>query len=625
MKYADLLQPTEPLETVKQIRESDTLDAARRDVETYVISARMAGQLTDVVFPNLRYDLPGDQKGILTVATYGTGKTHLMAMIAGVAEHAELAGRLTDPEVASAASAIAGRFKVIRFDIGATRLSLRDIVSTEIAAGLERMGVDFAFPDWATVTNTKDALTDMMGAFEAVHPDRGLLFVLDEMLEYLRGRKDGELIQDLVFLREIGEICRSTRFRFISGVQEAIFDNPRFAGVADTIRRVRDRFEQVRIAKEDVAFVVERRLLKKDATQRAQIAQHLQPFSPLYEGMAERMDEIVALFPVHPDYLRTFSDMRMIEKREVLRTVEREVSHLRDRDLPEDEPGLICADSYRARLADDPSVRTIPEVQVVLDKSDTLRAKVAAALPERQYVDVALRIIDGLTVHRLTTDDINRPIGMTSEMLRDELCLLPPGLPERDALFLKTTVDAIVRKILTAVSGQFLSMDPDNGQIYLDVRKDIDYDQQIERRAESLEEDQLDTAYYMAMETVLEVRDDPYVAGYRIWTYQLEWAATNSDRRGYLFMGAPNERSTAQPPRDFYIYFIQPYDAGSHRSPTRRTQTRCSCAWPSRRASSPMLCVASPAPRPRPRSLRPPTVRCTRIRPDGAYRTWSRG
>ena len=456
MKYADLIQPAEPLETVKQIRESNTFEAACRDVETFVISNRMAGQLTDVIIPNLLYDKPGDQKGILTVATYGTGKTHLMSVVAGVAEHADLAERLTHPKVANAAKAIAGRFKVIRFDIGATPLSLREIVAKEVERGLIGMGVEFSFPDWQTVTNSKDALTDMMAAFEAVYPELGLLFVLDEMLEYLKGRRDAELIQDLIFLREVGEICRSTRFRFISGVQEAIFDNPRFAGVADTIRRVRDRFEQVRIAKEDVAFVVEQRLLKKDATQRAKITDHLQLFTPLYEGMAERMGEFVALFPVHPDYLRTFNDMRMIEKREVLRTIEREVAQLRDLEVPADAPGLVCADSYRARLVDDPSVRTIPEVQVVLDKSEVLRAKVAAALPEKQYVETALRIIDGLTIHRLTTDDVNRPIGMTSEMLRDELCLLPPGLPERDALFLKTSIDSIVRKILTAVSGQFL-------------------------------------------------------------------------------------------------------------------------------------------------------------------------
>lgn len=562
MKYADLLQPTEPLETVKQIRESGTIENARRDVETFVISERMADQMSNIIIPALRFDAVGDtkKKGVFIVATYGTGKTHLMSTIAGVAEHDALRDRLQHPGVASAAEPIAGRFKVVRFDIGATTLPLRDIVATELQRGLGAMGVEFTFPDWATVTNSKDAFADMMAAYETQYPDHGLLFVLDELLDYLRGRRDGELVHDLAFLREVGEIASSTRFRLIAGLQEAIFDNPRFAGVADTIRRVRDRFEQVRIAKEDVAFVVERRLLGKDATQRAKVADHLKSFAPLYEGMAERMDEFVGLFPVHPDYLRTFNDMRMIEKREVLRTVEREVARLRELEVPTDQAGLICADSYRERLADDPSARTIPEVQLVLEKSDVLRSKVANALPEKQYIETAVRIIDGLTIHRLTTDDVNRPIGMTSEMLRDELCLLPPGLPERDSLFLKTSVDAIVKKILTAVSGQFLSIDPDNGQIYLDVTKDIDYDQQIDQRADSLDEHELDRAYYLAMEQVLGVSDDPYVAGYRIWQYDLPWSTTNADRRGYLFMGAPNERSTAQPPRDFYIYFIQPYD-----------------------------------------------------------------
>jgi hypothetical protein len=562
MRYADLLQPADPLESVKQIREADTLELAKRDVETFVISDRMADQLTNIIIPALRFDGAGETKkrGIFVVATYGTGKTHLMSVIGGVAEHEPLRGSLQHPGVAEASEPIAGRFKVIRFDIGATSLALREIVATEIQRGLAELGVQFTFPDWSTVTNSKDAFADMMAAFEAVYPEHGLLFILDELLDYLRGRRDGELVHDLAFLREIGEIAASTRFRLIAGLQEAIFDNPRFAGVADTIRRVRDRFDQIRIAKEDVAFVVERRLLMKDATQRAKIAEHLKEFAPLYEGMAERIDEFVLLFPIHPDYLRTFNDMRMIEKREVLRTVEREVMTLRDTEVPADNAGLICADTYRARLADDPSARTIPEVQLVLDKSDVLRSKVASALPEKQYVETALRIIDGLTIHRLTTDDVNRPIGMTAEMLRDELCLLPPGLPERDALFLKTTVDSIVRKILTAVSGQFISIDEDNGQIYLDVTKDIDYDQQIDQRAEHLDEHELDRAYYLAMEQVLGVSDDPYVAGYRIWQYDLPWAATNADRRGYLFMGAPNERSTAQPPRDFYVYFIQPYD-----------------------------------------------------------------
>ena len=35
---------------------------------------------------------------------------------------------------------------------------------------------------------------------------QGLLFVLDELLDYLRGRRDQELNLDLRFLREVGEI-----------------------------------------------------------------------------------------------------------------------------------------------------------------------------------------------------------------------------------------------------------------------------------------------------------------------------------------------------------------------------------------------------------------------------------
>jgi hypothetical protein len=58
----------------------------------------------------------------------------------------------------------------------------------------------------------------------------------------------------------------------------------------------------------------------------------------------------------------------------------------------------------------------------------------------------------------------------------------------------------------------------------------------------------------------MECTDQTYVSGYKIWEYELEWMERKVARRGYLFFGAPNERSTAAPPRDFYLYFIQPND-----------------------------------------------------------------
>ena len=75
----------------------------------------------------------------------------------------------------------------------------------------------------------------------------------------------------------------------MAGVQETLFDNPRFAFVADQLRRVRDRFEQVRIAREDIAYVVAERLLRKSDSQKAAFTEHLQGFSNLYPPLAERM------------------------------------------------------------------------------------------------------------------------------------------------------------------------------------------------------------------------------------------------------------------------------------------------------------------------------------------------
>ncbi len=305
IKYGDLIQ-FEPIESVVQLRDADEAAAARQLVQTYVISEEMAEKLVNLVVPQLQFDQPMDNKGLLVVGNYGTGKSHLMSVISALAENGDLATHLNDKSVASAAGKISGRFKVVRTEIGATTMSLRDILVAELEEHLAAMGVSYSFPPADKVSNNKRAFEEMMAAFHQEYPDHGLLLVVDELLDYLRTRKDQELILDLNFLREIGEVCKDLRFRFIAGVQEAIFDSPRFSFVADSIRRVKDRFEQILIARKDVKFVVAERLLKKTADQQVKIREYLTPFAKFYGRMNERMDEFVRLFPVHPDYIDTF-------------------------------------------------------------------------------------------------------------------------------------------------------------------------------------------------------------------------------------------------------------------------------------------------------------------------------
>jgi len=215
MKYRDLIQ-FDPIESVVQLRDADDVAAARRLVSTYVISEEMAERLTGIVFPNLQFDQPADNKGLLVVGNYGTGKSHLMSVISSIAEHADLLSALGNAQVAQAAERIAGKFKVVRTEIGATTMSLRDIIVGELEEHLAAMDVTYTFPDASQVPNHKRAFEEMMAAFHQKYPDHGLLLVVDELLDYLRTRKDQELIIDLNFLREVGEVCKDLRFRFMA-------------------------------------------------------------------------------------------------------------------------------------------------------------------------------------------------------------------------------------------------------------------------------------------------------------------------------------------------------------------------------------------------------------------------
>ncbi|KAA3656019.1 MAG: ATP-binding protein, partial [Chloroflexi bacterium] len=410
MRYRDLIQ-FDPIESVIQLREADDKQEARHLVQTYVISDRMADLFVNLVFPQLQIDRPVDNKGVLIVGNYGTGKSHLMSVISALAEHGDLAESLTNEQVKEAAQTINGRFHVVRVEIGSVTRSLRDILLEELEEMLAEWDVDYTFPTGDQITNNKDSIIAAVAAFQQVYPDQGILLVVDELLDYLRTREERDLILDLGFLRELGEVAALTPFRFLGGLQETLFDNPRFAFVAQQLRRVRDRFEQVRIAREDIAYVVAHRLLRKNDQQLAQITDHLRQFAPLYNRLAERLDEFARLFPIHPAYIETFEQVYVAEKREVLKTFSLAIRGLLDKEVPTDQPGLISYDHSWDILRGNPSMRSLDGVAEVIDKSNLLEGRIDHAYTKKHLLPVARRIIHALSVHRLTTDSIRTPVG----------------------------------------------------------------------------------------------------------------------------------------------------------------------------------------------------------------------
>jgi len=573
MKYSELIQ-FQPIESVIELRQANKAAKARELVSTYVISDDMADRLCSLVFPQLQYAKPQDNLGLLIVGNYGTGKSHLMSVISSIAENEEFSSLLTNTKVRQAAPAIAGKFKVIRLEIGATTMSLREIITGKLEETLSEWDVAFQFPPADKVRENKTSFEKMMAAFNGKFQNHALLLVVDELLDYLRSRKDQALILDLGFLREIGEVCKNLRFRFMAGVQEAIFDSARFAHVADSLGRVKDRFQQVKIATTDVKFVVSHRLLHKTPEQLAAIRGYLAPFSKFYGNMTERMDDYAELFPIHPDYVETFERIPILEKRGVLQVISFAIKELVGQPVPTDRPGVVAFDGYWKALKDNAAHRAQPEVKAIIECSTTLEDKVQSAFPKKTYKPMAIRIIEGLSVHRLTTGDA--PIGLTPEELRDKLCLYHPGAAEMGgdpADDLLSLIENTLREIHKTVSGQFISSNKDNRQYYLDLKKTDDYDALVEKRSETLSDDVLDRYYYDALRQVLECTDIPtHVTGFQIWQHEIEWQDRKAGRLGYLFFGAPNDRSTAIPTREFYLYFIQPFDKPDYTDEKRQDE-----------------------------------------------------
>jgi len=96
----------------------------------------------------------------------------------------------------------------------------------------------------------------------------------------------------------------------------------------------------------------------------------------------------------------------------------------------------------------------VPEIKEVIDKSTVLEARIQQAFTRPQYKPAALRIVHALSVHRLTTSDIYAPLGVTAEELRDDLCVMLP-MPEREAGFLRTVVETVLKEIVRTVADNF--------------------------------------------------------------------------------------------------------------------------------------------------------------------------
>ena len=557
MKYSELIN-FKPIESTIQLLETAEKSAARDAVSTYVMSDSMAEGMQAPVIDQLQMDDVVDNKAIMVVGNFGTGKSHLMSVVAAVATDADNLNYLQNKKFASSMEIVAGKFEVLRMKVDGLTMPLREIIMGEIEDDFSDRGIDYETPALDKVRDNSRIIKEAMAKFQEMYPEKGYLIVIDELLSYLTSRDERQIVLDLAFLQSMAEMCSKSCLRVICGVQEKVFDNPRFSFVSDTLKKVGDRFTQIIITKEATAYVVSERILKKTPEQKALIRKHLEKFTSLYTGMSSRLEEFVDLFPIHPSYIDVFNKIYLIENRHILKNISACIRKIFDTNVPENAPGIFSFDDYWPAIKSNGLLKSDVTISRVVNASQQLEDIINRGFTKPAYKPLAIQIIYALSVHRLTTNGLDVQFGMAAENLKDDLCLYLT-MPEHDADFLLGAVNATLKAIMTTVSGQFIIFNETNNQYYIDVDKIVDYDEKIKQKASVMADSELNAYFYKVVYSCLEWDAKQYVTNFEIYEYDLNWESHNIFREGYLFMGLPGERSTAQPERDFYIHIMPPY------------------------------------------------------------------
>ena len=553
MKYRDILQ-FEPITDVIQLDKLASDDYREDIIKTFVYPDYFVETIIPEIVRNLKFG-ERNQKGIQIIGNYGTGKSHLMSLVSLIAENDKYLEKVSNAKAKEILSPIAGKFKVHRFEMQTDR-KLWDIVTFQIQRYLDELGVNYKFdPD--SLKMYSEQLDEMMFAFEEKYSDKGLLIIIDELLAYLKGHAAvGQLNQDLQVLQALGQQCAKGRFAFMFGVQEMIYQSKEFAFAAEMMLKVKDRYTDLTIRKEDVSFVVQNRLLRKSEQQKQAIRTHLEKFIGLFSDMHSHLQDYVELFPVHPSYFDNFQRIQLGRaQREVLKTLTRQFEKIADQDIPTDNPGLITYDQYWEQMMADTGLMAVPDFKTVSDTVHIIYDKIDNNFTgtRKTQIPTAKRIVNACAI-KLLQGDLSKGNGSRAETFVEDLCITDSFADDKELLI--DSIDSTAKLVIKATSGQYFDFNEENGEYHLRTEGGVNFDQLIAQFAETMPDVRKDESFFRFIVEVLGITANPYRTGFQIYTHELDWRSHKIARDGYVFLGNPNEKSTTHPKQHFYMIFM---------------------------------------------------------------------
>jgi energy-coupling factor transporter ATP-binding protein EcfA2 len=292
MKIKDLLH-LEELDRVIDIDSFiDSEDKARDTIEKYIVTDAMKGHMKKIANDLDR----AKHHSYQVIGNYGSGKSHLLAVIAAIIDNPSLIDYIQDEEVKNSFKSNLNRdYAVIQFELQPSQHTLSDFFYDRLEDKLKKK-YDIEIPEIDTeeIYDHKEKIKEILDIIKSHDPKMGLVVIIDEISDFLKTKPTKEMkYQDTQFMRVLAQASNQMDFIFMGSMQENVFSSNEFVEEAESFGRTAQRYEIISISKEDIKKVLSRRALKKDISQIEQLKELLSEYGKQIPQVQSKLNEFV--------------------------------------------------------------------------------------------------------------------------------------------------------------------------------------------------------------------------------------------------------------------------------------------------------------------------------------------
>lgn len=530
-------------EDIQKVIEIESIEDEQDLVEKFIISPNLQTDLLGIL-EYLNDKKPERNTSIDVIGNYGTGKSHLLGFLSIILSNPEMVQYIQDDLIREEFSKVNREFLVVKHELPGLDKSLSDIFFYRVREQLkENYGVEIREIDAdSDDKDPKELIEEILVQIKDKYPNKGLIVIFDEYSDFLNSKESYKQNMDLQFTRQLAECSITQDFILMLSMQENVFSNPKYKDKSDLFSKIEKRFTKINITSENVSDIVSKRILRKTPNQIQELKNQFELIKETFPNIAIEEEKYINLFPANPHLIEIFSKLPFFENRSILTFIANEAKNLMDEDFPK----FITYDLIYDNLIDsDPIMKNKEDVKPVVDIVTSLRSVVPRL--NNQYQERAHVLINALAIKNLiSTPDTNgeKKGGDTPENFAETLFMFSNSKIISPA----DDVESILNQLIKNSDGQFISKNEENNTYFINLNKNVDYEQLINGAALNMDDIGHNNAVFvenfLLNELGFEVTSEIVYADNNkkyVIDDSLKWNERNSYREGVLTINIGNK------------------------------------------------------------------------------------